>query len=99
MQLSLFDAPPRPIAVVDPHVDHRDIPQLTRQSRVILERLRQGPATNAELTAVGLRYSARIHELRRAGHEIESEQLGWSLWLFSLRGVEQSPQPNETARS
>ena len=45
----------------------------TKASR-ILARLRQGPATSLQLSTIGgLRYSARIHELRRAGHRIHTE--------------------------
>lgn len=42
--------------------------QLTR----ILDRLREGRATGAELAEVGgFRYGARLHELRRRGFHIE----------------------------
>lgn len=44
----------------------------TRAQR-ILARLRQGPASSQELLRVGgLRYSARVFELRRAGHRIST---------------------------
>jgi len=40
----------------------------------ILERLRQGPATTLELAAVGgIRFGARVLELRQAGHRITTE--------------------------
>jgi hypothetical protein len=46
------------------------LPRLNRQHARILERLQAGPATNYELAAIALRYSARIHELRKHGHAI-----------------------------
>lgn len=46
----------------------------TRAQR-ILARLRQGPATSQQLLAVGgLKYGARLLELRRAGHRIVTEE-------------------------
>ena len=37
--------------------------------------LRAGPLTNVEVMHLGgLRYSARLHELRRTGHVIETEE-------------------------
>jgi hypothetical protein len=38
----------------------------------ILSLLREGNVTNFELADVCIRYSARIHELRKAGHVIET---------------------------
>lgn len=43
---------------------------MATQNDRILERLKQGPATNRELNEIGFRYSARIHELRRDGYDI-----------------------------
>jgi len=49
-----------------------DPPQrISKQSRAILARLQSGEVTNIELAAIAIRYSARIHELRKAGHRIE----------------------------
>jgi len=40
-----------------------------------LARLRQGPATNVELLALaGMRFGARLFELRRAGYHIETDE-------------------------
>jgi hypothetical protein len=44
--------------------------RLNRQQDAIIERLRKGPATNAELVQI-IWFTARIHELRKAGYEIE----------------------------
>lgn len=41
------------------------------QCDAILARLREGSATNFELTDIALRYSARICSLRKLGHVIE----------------------------
>lgn len=45
--------------------------RLNRQSAEILERLRQGPASNVELMQIAQRFGARLHELRACGHVIE----------------------------
>ena len=44
---------------------------LLTQCERVLARLQRGPATNADFANMRiLRYSARIHELRDAGHDI-----------------------------
>lgn len=56
----------------------------------ILARLKEGPATSLNLLAVGgLRYGARIHELRLAGHRITREdhvQAGQEWSTYTLEG-------------
>jgi hypothetical protein len=42
----------------------------------ILERLQAGPATNVELAAIALRYSARIFDLRAEGYSITASSRG-----------------------
>ena len=64
-------------------------PELRRQAAaklLILGRLQDGPALAAELVACGggYRYSARIRELRAAGHNILSENLGDGIWRYTL---------------
>jgi hypothetical protein len=59
-------------------------PRLTGQRLNILERLREGPATNAELNAICFRYGARIHELRGMGHKIKTVQLKAGVFRFEL---------------
>jgi hypothetical protein len=46
------------------------VKRLTPQCRAIIDRLRRGRATNAELCAIGLKYNARISELRQAGYDL-----------------------------
>jgi hypothetical protein len=71
-QLSLFDpaTPKMPIKPCDPKVGDVAKPRLSRQCRLILERLRRGPATNSELSGIALKYTNRISELRMAGYVI-----------------------------
>lgn len=69
---------------VDPHVPAEDVPRLTKQALAILARLRRGPATNVELSAIGLRFGARLMDMRRAGYEIESVRGAGGLWTYSL---------------
>lgn len=69
---------------VDPHVAASDIPRLSAQSAAILDRLKQGPATNFELSRIALRYSARIHDLKKAGFKVSSKQVAGAEWIFEL---------------
>ena len=64
-------------------------PEIKRQAAkrlLILGRLQDGPATGYELFAAGggFRYAARLHELRRAGHNITTENLGEGVFRYTL---------------
>lgn len=63
---------PEPVRVPTPdvRVTREERPRLARQALLILGRLQQGPATNGELSQIALRYSARVFELKAAGHDI-----------------------------
>jgi hypothetical protein len=67
-----FDPEPVRVPVSDdPRLVREARPRLQRACFRILDRLQLGPATNLELLQVGgLRYSARIHELKGAGHKV-----------------------------
>lgn len=70
-QANLFDPPATTGIKVNPSVTEKpERKRLSNQHMKILERLRCGEATNAQLSVVALRYSARIEELRRAGYVI-----------------------------
>ena len=47
-----------------------DRPRLSRQCRAILDRLRQGPTSNRDLSGLALKYTGRLSDLRRAGYRI-----------------------------
>lgn len=69
-QGSLFKPPEWTVEVKprDPNVSEAARPRLSRQCLAILERLKQGPATNLELAGLGiLKYTGRISDLRAAG--------------------------------
>lgn len=71
-QLQLDWTPPALRLPLEPAHDR---PRLKRSVLRVLERLRQGPATNLELahpSVGGLRAAARVHELRQAGYDIRS---------------------------
>lgn len=56
-----------------------DIPRLDIQRGRVLARLRAGPATTIELASEfcgGIRFSARVHELRGEGHTITRRRAG-----------------------
>lgn len=67
-----FDSPPakRVVPIIDKSVCAVEKPRLQSQCEKILERLRQGPATNDELCAISRKYTGRISDLRAAGHKI-----------------------------
>lgn len=75
---------PAPVARCNPTVAEADVPRLSVQHHRILALLRQGPATNVELSAIGQRFGGRIHELRRAGYAILREQEGQGLYRYTL---------------
>lgn len=75
-QLNMFDRPPSM---------EKDSQRLNRHCREILAALQSGPKTNAELTAICLRYGARIFELRK-WHTIEKRSLGGGLFVYELKG-------------
>lgn len=47
-----------------------EAPRLSKQCREILARLRAGRATNNELAQIALKYTGRVSDLRKAGHDI-----------------------------
>lgn len=47
--------------------------RISTQRAAILERLRRGAVTNIELQKIGIRYSARICELRKMGYSIATK--------------------------
>ena len=77
----------------DSHIaDPPECKRLSGQSQRILARLQQGPASNAELAAISLKYTSRISDLRKAGYHVEvierSRVTGWTLYqLFSAEGA------------
>jgi hypothetical protein len=63
-----------PIEPRDRNVQPEARPRLSRQSREVLERLRKGPASNADLAAITHRFGGRIWDLRKARCVIQTEQ-------------------------
>ena len=57
---------PAPNATVPPAA----VPRVSAQSVRIIERLRQGRATNAELAGISLKYTARVSDIRAAGYDV-----------------------------
>jgi hypothetical protein len=92
MQGSLFDTTPGPVnqygraIELNPTVDDRDRARLSRQCLALLARLRQGEATNAELSRIAMRFGARLEELRRAGFTIEAKRGDGGLFTYTLNG-------------
>jgi hypothetical protein len=61
----------KPAIPLNSSVEEADKPRINGQAERILSRLREGPATNVELSAIALRYSARLGELKAAGFDWE----------------------------
>jgi hypothetical protein len=83
-----FDRDPEPIKFCDTKLEPIETPRLGKQCRAILERLRQGPATNRELAAISLKYTGRISDLRKSGFDIPSpkQDRKSGLAVYELRG-------------
>ena len=64
-----FDVKPS-IRFADTRIEPEEKPRLSRQCRLILERLRMGPASNKELAGIALKYTGRISDLRKSGYDI-----------------------------
>ena len=60
------------LAPRDPNVAAGEAPRLGRQCAAILARLNRGPATNADLAVISLKYTSRISDLRAAGFQVEA---------------------------
>lgn len=84
-QLDLLDHMERAIPVVDKRVEPEDKPRLRGNSAAILSLLKSGPATNIQLMKVGgVRYGARIHDIKKAGYKIQSRRLDEGIWVYEL---------------
>lgn len=72
--------------LLNPSVDPRDTARLSKQCALLLEYLRRRPITNVE-AAVDLRVlnlTARISELRQAGHDITATRGAGGVWTYKL---------------
>lgn len=72
--MTLWDLPP-----TDPNVRAADVKRLTGQNAAVLARLREGPATNAELAAIALKYTSRVSDLRKAGFTVTEKDGTYTL--------------------
>lgn len=83
------DMTPKFLAPTDPNVRPEDTVRLSEQCQRILDMLRSGPKTNAELAAVALKYTSRLSDLRHHGYEvrvIERRQGGIVLYGLFVNG-------------
>ena len=84
--MPLFDRPsPAPVPL-NPTVPEEDVPRLSAKSQALLTLL--GDLrwhVNSELQAAGgFRYSARLEELKKAGHPWKKEHVVGGLWRYRL---------------
>lgn len=68
------------IPAIDPNIQPDDKSRAETQNAVILERLKQGPATNKELSRLSLKYTSRVSDLRKAGHAIKCRKRNGTNW-------------------
>ncbi len=59
-------------------------PRLDSQCDRMLARLQKGAATNVELSAISLKYTSRVTDLRQLGHEIACEKRVGGLTVYRL---------------
>jgi hypothetical protein len=71
----------------DPNVNKEDAPRLAGQNLAILERLRQGPATNKELAEMSLKYTSRLSDLRANGFTVKCERKTGGLTVYTLEAA------------
>ena len=69
-QTSLFDVLDR-IPATDTNVAQAAKKRLSGQNRKILDLLMQGQATGRQIQAIGMKYTSRISDLRKAGCVID----------------------------
>jgi hypothetical protein len=69
-------------------VHPNDVQRLSGQNGAILQALQGGPQTNADLIRLtgAMNFSARISNLRKAGHVIKCERLGGGVNRYELKG-------------
>jgi len=88
--------PPAPVPPVrDKRVRVADRKRLVGHNLAILERLRQGPATNAELAALlgpASAWRTRVSDVRlwverHEGWTVVASQVGGGLWSYSLESI------------
>lgn len=87
--MPLFDARPAPMAVepADPHVLESDKPRLRGACLRVLERLKEGPATNLQLIRPecgGARFGSRLRDLRVAGVAWKKRHVKGAVWEYEL---------------
>jgi len=89
-------APPAPVPPVrDQRVSVADRPRLRGHNLAILERLYEGPATNAELAALlgpASAWRTRVSDVRlwverHEGWTVVASQVGGGLWSYSLESI------------
>jgi hypothetical protein len=56
----------------------------SQKDRILAAVSETGGATSRDLNGIAYRYAARIHELRKEGHNIVSTPISAGLWRFQL---------------
>jgi hypothetical protein len=85
----------------DPKVPPEAARRLSAQCEAILHRLRRGPATNAELAGIALKYTGRLSDLRAAGFTIRCTTVDAKagVYRYELTGGSSGPSGFSTGCS
>lgn len=83
---SLFDVLDR-LPAADPNVKKEARRRLSGQNRKILDLLLKGPATGRRIQAIGMKYTSRISDLRKAGCVIDCLERPDGNSLYTLKYV------------
>lgn len=65
----------------DPNVKPADRHRLRGQNGLILDRLRRGQASSAELAQLSLKYTSRVSDLRKHGHDVRHKDGTYTLYV------------------
>ena len=68
---------------------------LTQTARILKVLKTNGQATNHELSRITPRYGARLHDLRREGHELLAERIKEGLFRYTYKGHREDAKENE----
>lgn len=74
------------IPAADPNVRDEDRPRLSKSNLAVLRRLREGPASTLQLMGgeFGIRPSARVFDLKKAGCDITETRIEAGVALYTL---------------
>lgn len=70
----------------------KELERRKSQTVRILDRIKEGGATNVDLARIGTRYTERVRELRSEGHLILAQREAPGLWSYHYQGQKPDPE-------